>query len=67
MQYYLFLLGATLLYSVQFVFLKYFQKVRGTGLAASIAFSGGAAAVLFVVLLCANGLRIAFCITKTPR
>lgn len=60
MQYYLFLLGATLLYSVQFVFLKYFQKVRGTGLAASIAFSGGAAAVLFVVLLCANGLRIAF-------
>ena len=60
MQYYLFLLGATLLYSVQFVFLKYFQKVRGTGPAASIAFSGGAAAVLFVVLLCVNGLRIAF-------
>ena len=60
MQYYLFLIGATLLYSVQFVFLKYFQKIRGTGLAASMAFSACSAAVLFAVLFCANGLRIAF-------
>ena len=58
MFYELLLIGATVLYSAQFIFLKFFQRQRGTGLASSSAFSGGAAAAQFLILLCANGFHL---------
>lgn len=57
MHWYLLLFVATALYSVQFVFLKSYQRARGTGLSASLAFNGGAALVQLLLFLCLCGFR----------
>lgn len=60
MQYYLMLVFAAVMCSVQFVFIKYFQKIRGASVFGAVFFTACAFAVMCFLALCINLFHVQF-------